>query len=105
MTDGILEKIKNYDKLGTELKFKQVLSLEIHTAKYEPFGGSSYIPLPTELSKKKAIINLKNEDNECFMWSVTRALNMVDNCPERIDIKLIRLQKNIIGTVLLSLLT
>ena len=54
-------------------------------------GGSSYISLPTELSKKKAIINLKNEiDRKCFMWSVTRALNMVDDHPERIDTKLIK---------------
>ena len=25
--------------------------------------------------KKKAIINLKNTDNKCFMWAVTRALH------------------------------
>ena len=27
--------------------------------------------------KKKAIINLKNTDNKCFMWAVTRALSQV----------------------------
>ena len=54
--------------------------------KYLPLGGSSYIPLPKFLAAKKAIINLKNEDDECFKWSITRALNPVKNA-ERIDKK------------------
>jgi len=33
---------------------------------------------------KKAIINLKNEDNECFKWAVTRAAHPVNNNAERI---------------------
>ena len=91
MTDVILEKIVNCNKEGTDLKFKQVLSLEIHLTMYEPLRGSSHIPLPPELSKKKATINMKNEDDQCFiMWSVTRALNIVDNHPEHIDINLIK---------------
>ena len=41
-------------------------------------GGSSYIPLPKFLAAKKAIVNLKNEDDECFKWAITRALNPVE---------------------------
>ena len=43
----------------------QLLSLDLYTVKYEPLGGTSYIPPTTFLAAKKAIINLKNED-ECF---------------------------------------
>ena len=53
--------------------------------KYVPVGGSSYIPLLKFLASKKAIINLKNEDDECFKWAITRALNPVDKNSERID--------------------
>ena len=49
-------------------------------------GGSPYIPLTGFLSAKKAIINLKNEDEECFKWAITRALNPVERNSERIDI-------------------
>ena len=38
--------------------------------------------------QKKAIINLKNEDDECFKWAITRALNPVEQISERIDRKL-----------------
>ena len=61
------------------------MSLDLHTVKCEPLGGSSYIPLPKFLAAKRATINLKNEDDECFKWAITRALNSVDIHPERID--------------------
>ena len=63
------------------------MSLDLHTVKYEPLGASSYIPLLSFLAAKKAIINLKNEDNECFKWAITRALNPVEKHSERINIQ------------------
>ena len=42
------------------------------------------ITLDKELSGRKAIINMQNEDNECFKWSVVRALNPVKGNPQRI---------------------
>ena len=36
------------------------------------------IPLPGFLAAKKAIINLKNEDDECFKWAIIRALNPLE---------------------------
>ena len=35
-------------------------------------------------SRKKAIINLKNDDDECFKWAITRALNPVEKNSEHI---------------------
>ncbi len=64
---------------------KEFLELETRVVEYNPVGGSSYIPLPEKLRGKMAIVNVKNEDNECFKWSVTRALNPVDKNSERIS--------------------
>ena len=50
-------------------------------------AGSSYIPLPGFLAAKKAITNLRNEDDECFKWATTRALNPVEIHSERTDPK------------------
>ena len=65
-----------------------MLSLNLHTVKYDPHFGSSYIPLPGFLAAKKANINLKNENEECFKWAITQALNPVEKNFESIDIKL-----------------
>ena len=61
------------------------MSPNLHTVKYKPLGDSSYIPLPGILAAKKAIINLKSEDDECFKCAITRALNPVEEHSERID--------------------
>ena len=57
----------------------------LNTVKYEPMKGSSYIKLPEELRHhRKGLINMKNEDNECFRWCHIRHLNPQDKNPQRI---------------------
>ena len=38
--------------------------------------GSSYLPLPDWLARKKAIVDPHNDDEECFKWSVIAAENV-----------------------------
>ncbi len=52
--------------------------------RFDPIEGSGYRELPAFITKKKAIINLKNEDEECFRWAVTRALHRTYSTPERV---------------------
>ena len=82
--DTIIERMTNFMKLCSGWRFRSIVKLDVHTVKYTPLKGSSYIPLPKMLSKQ-AIINLKNEDNQCFKWAITRALNPKDEHPERVD--------------------
>ena len=67
---NILEKISIYQQNGSGWYFKEVLHLEIHTVVYKPVGGSSYIPLPDWIMLKKAIVNIRNTDEKCFLWCV-----------------------------------
>ena len=85
MKETVLESLAKFQRQGSNWRFHSVLSLDLHTVKYEPLGDSSFIPLSKFLAAKKAIINLKNEDDECFKWVITRALNRVGNHPERSD--------------------
>ena len=89
MTDTILERIANLingsSGGGSGWAFYKIIKLELHTVSYRPLRGNTWIPLPKELADKKAIINMKNKDNKCFMWCVQRALNPTNNHPERVD--------------------
>ena len=85
MVDRVLESMATFQMRGSNWTFKSIICLEIHTVAYEPLKGNSYIPLPLKLVQKKAIINMKNEDNKCFTWSVLRALNMREEHADRID--------------------
>jgi len=60
--DKILE--ASYQMRGSNWRFRQVVNLEINTAVYKPFKGSSYIPLPKFLASKKAIVSV------CFRYTL-----------------------------------
>ena len=64
-------------------------SLDIHLAEYRPLNGSSYIKLLEFIKSKKAVLNVKNADNQCFKWCITRAPNPFEKNPQRIT-KLLR---------------
>ena len=86
MMDEIEEEVQKVEHAeGSGWVFVEVENLTLHTDIWDPLKGSSYIDLPKELKNKNAIINMKNEDNKCFLWCVLRALNPKDNHPERID--------------------
>ena len=81
----IQESIAKFQMLGSNWRFGRVDKLDIHTVIYEPLRGNSYIPLPTKLENKKAIINPQNEkDEECFKWSITIAQIGRASCRERV---------------------
>ena len=53
--------------------------------------------LPVELrSPRKGLINIKNEDEKCFLWCHVRHINHVREHPERIEKLTKKLLKNLI---------
>ena len=86
MTEEIEEEMqKVQDAEGSGWRFYRVIKLVLHTTRWDPLYGGSYIPLDPYLANKKALINMQNEDEKCFMWSVLRALYPKDTNPQRID--------------------
>ena len=75
----MLESMAAFQNRGSNWRFRRVMKLDIHTVVYKPLRGSSYMELPEELAGKKGIVNMKNKDNQCFKWCVTRAFNPLDN--------------------------
>ena len=84
----ILGNLIIYQKRGSGWYFKEVKRLEIHIVEYKPMRGGSYIPLPELIKKKNAIINIKNEDDKCFLWSVLRYIHGKRNSWGKIDMKM-----------------
>ena len=94
MIQEMIEAMENYNKRGSNWVFKRVIRLDVNFVRWNPLGGkplrgSAWIPLPVKLANKKAVINMKNtEDEMCFKWCIARAANMVAKHPERITPKL-----------------
>ena len=81
--EGLEESMK-----GSEFIFDSVNLLHYHLQKTSLKRiGSSYIDSPEWLKNKKATINPKNNDDNCFQYALTVALNhkQIKNHPERIS--------------------
>ena len=77
--------IQQWISEGSAWIIKSVDGHFINVVRYRPLRGSSYIPLPKELQNSaKGIINMKNNDDECFRWCHIRHLLPQNKDPQRI---------------------
>ena len=76
--DEFIERIKgeieNWSVKGSGWEVERIETAYENVARYQPLRGGTYLPLPANLAKKKAIINVKNRDNECLKWALRAAL-------------------------------
>ena len=77
----------NFEKLSKNSRdqFLCFKKLEINIFKYQALKkrAGSYIELPKSL-QRQGLINIKNEDKYCFIWSYIRYLNPLDKNPNRL---------------------
>ena len=72
---------------GSHFTFDAVNALYYDLNKISLSRGKSYIDFPERLKNKKATINPNNNDDKCFQFALTVALNYqnIKNNPERIS--------------------
>ena len=81
----ILYMIDNWINKESGWIVELIESQYINISTYRPLSGSSYIKLPVELkSTKKGLMNIKNNNQKCFLWCHVRHINPVKIHPERI---------------------
>ena len=75
MRSDIEVRIDRFTMEGSGWAVIGLLKHDLHVNKYDPLAARSYIPLPAEIQNKKATVNLKNDDDRCFIYCLGRALD------------------------------
>ena len=75
----------DFQEQGSGWSLKSILHLAININKLNPFRVGCHIELPKDIADKKACINVKNKDNQCFKWAILAALNTIKRNPHRWD--------------------
>ena len=87
LTDIRKNMSENFEKLSKNSRdqFLCFKKLEINIFKYQALKKhmGSYIELPKSL-QRQGLINIKNTDNYCFIWSYIRYINPLNKNPNRI---------------------
>ena len=80
-----MKSVDEFQRNGSGWVIKDIIRLDTTILEFDPLRASTYIPLPKEVSDKKAVINIKNDDEKCFLWAVIAAMYPVDNHVERLS--------------------
>ena len=75
MRSDIEKRIDRFTMEGFSWSVMKILNHDLYVNKYDPLAARSYIPLPAEIQNKKATVNLKNDDDKCFIYCLGRALD------------------------------
>ena len=83
--DKINESMTKYQEMGSGWQHVNTSEWQLHIYKYIPLNPKSYIPTPKAILMKKAVLNIRNDDNKCFLWSVLAMLHPVSENPYRVE--------------------
>ncbi|XP_030762209.1 uncharacterized protein LOC115887026 [Sitophilus oryzae] len=76
-TTIIKRRFQEFNEKDSGWTLQQLLHVDVRVNKINPLKASSYIPLPKEIEAKKAVLNIQNTDQKCFVWSVLAAFHPI----------------------------
>jgi hypothetical protein len=66
--------VDRFTDLASGWTLSEITRFTIHVAQFRPLAGSSYIETPASIKVKHAVINVQNNDNQCFRWAILSAM-------------------------------
>merc|ERR1711867_147003 len=83
--DVINEKLGAYMSESSGWMMDSITNVNFNIATYNPMRGSSFIPTPQALVQKQALVNVLNEDQNCFLYSVLASLYPATKHHQRVN--------------------
>ena len=74
MVDQMNNSIQIFSTGGSGFIVQKIDHLDININKFKPIRGSSYIATPSALIGNHFLLNIRNNDNKCFAYSVLAAM-------------------------------
>jgi len=77
--------VDNWNSRGSGFVMERITNFVIVLTEFRPLCGSTYVPTPEWLRNKMAVVNLKNQDQLCFVYAILSALFPAARDPNRIS--------------------
>jgi len=69
------DRVEQFTQRGSGYVLSNIIRFSMIYVTFLPLGGgSSYIPTPKLIAKKRAVVNVKSHGTDCFRWAVLAAL-------------------------------
>ena len=80
--ESLLYQIDDFETRDSGWSLLALVTLELNIIEFVPLRGSSYIETPEELAKRRAIVNIHNLEQKCFVKSINASQHPVKENPE-----------------------
>ena len=68
--ERLTDLLECFQENGSGFTLSHVASCIVNVSTFDNIGGSSFIELPPYVKSKRACVNIKNEDSNCFQFSM-----------------------------------
>ncbi len=79
----IIEEAEKFMLRGSGHGIYRVLRFELKLDRWAPVRGASFLPTPHWIVSKKCCVNVRNDDQDCFRYAITAAVDRPDTHTER----------------------
>jgi len=80
------DRVEQFTQCGSGYVLSNIIKLSMIYVTFLPLGGgSSYIPTPKFIAKKRAVVNVMSHGTDCFCWAVLAALYPVRHNANRLS--------------------
>ena len=77
--------VEGFNARGSGFIFNRLLEFTIVVTQFRPLAGSTFVPTPLAIERKKAIVNVQNSDLHCFEHSINAFLHPAKDHPYRVS--------------------
>ncbi|XP_068994045.1 uncharacterized protein [Neodiprion pinetum] len=83
--NDLLVKVEDFEKRDSGWSMIEILNTTVNINRYQPLaaGLSIFVELPKDIQRKRAVVNVKNDDERCLLWSITAAVHSVNTNTDR----------------------
>ena len=79
LADVYEQQLQDFNQRGSDWRLESVENFTLYCAAFRPAAAKGYFPLPPALHNKGCCINIKNNDNYCFLYCCLAAKDLKDN--------------------------
>jgi len=71
--------IQKFERYGSGWILEMIKGLDLRVGKYSGVRANKFIPVPYAVYSKKCVINVQNNDEKCFLWSILSILHPAED--------------------------
>ena len=80
----LMQRLTTFEHGPSNATLSEITCLSIHIHTHQPIAVGTYFQTPDFIKNKKAVLNIKNYDNYCFLHSINAHLHPVNTHKDRV---------------------